>query len=592
MKNAAKNIFNKMKFLETNNSENRVNMIENKITFQDAWVAWENGEKFPVAFFGDSTYDGYNTTGWIGNSIGTDHEPPNVFTTYLQDLIRKHTNSKIARIYNAGFSGQIAQWGYKNIDAIFSGIYSDVKMVGIGFGINDRIGKVSTKDYKEKFRGDIENIIKWCYSKDIQPFLLTTQATIEPGTIDYNLYPYRTSENINSVANRVKKELAKKYGIDLIDLNYYTEKFLANNKLYKLKDIIPDNLHFIDSGHKFESEVIFAHFCPRVIMINNDKPLILDFSSQNIKSSIPSDKISYENNLLNLWYNNYNFKSYAYYDKGNKHNILAQDFIIFNMENDMNVYTVQINSGKDHETNLCLSDEKKPYVVINDKKLVLQDTFKQYYFEEALMYRLIKKYSLKFGLNTMQLYTGNNNKVSAVGFYIKKEVPNCSSKISFIQKLDGVESKNSVIPYSYKNYFNNNVLFKLKLDTNIEDYKDLIIPIFDTVNSGIFLNLKDTVLELCTYKREKLEIDNIEDYMEIASVDIGVSSKSIVETGIYIEISEMSIKVFMDIKEEPIIDYYTNGKILGSGTFANFVKVPEADGNDYAIVYIDVLCNL
>ncbi|WPC43075.1 SGNH/GDSL hydrolase family protein [Clostridium sp. JS66] len=585
MKSLVKNISNKMKSSETNSSEN-------KITFQDAWVAWENKEKFPVAFFGDSTYDGYNTTGWIGNSIGTDHEPPNVFTTYLQNLIREYTNSKTARIYNAGFSGQIAQWGYKNIDAIFSGVYSDVKMIGIGFGINDRLGKVSTKAYEEKFKEDIENIIKWCYSKRIQPFLLTTQATVEPGTIDCNLYPYRTSESINSVANKVKKELARKYNIDLIDLNYYTEKFLASNKLYKLKDIIPDNLHFIDLGHKFESEIIFAYFCPRVVMINNDKPLILDFSSQNIKSGIPSDKISYENNLLNLWYNNYNFKSYAYYDKENKDDILVQDFIIFNMENDMNIYTVQISPGENHEMNLCLTDIEKPYAMINGKKLVLQDTFKQYYFEKGFMYRLIKTSILKFGLNRLQLCTGNNNKVSAVGFYVKKEIPSNSSPISFIQKLDGSKSKNSIMPYTYKNYFNNNVLFKLKLDTNIEDCKDLIIPIFDTADNGIFLNLKDSIFELCTYKRRSTEIDNIENYVKVASVDVGISSKSIAETGIYIEISEINIKVFIDIKDEPIIKYDTNGKILGSGTFANFIKIPDAESNDCAIVYTSILYNL
>ena len=42
----------------------------NLYTLNDAWVAWENGKKFPIAFFGDSTFDGANTTEWIPNELG------------------------------------------------------------------------------------------------------------------------------------------------------------------------------------------------------------------------------------------------------------------------------------------------------------------------------------------------------------------------------------------------------------------------------------------------------------------------------------------------------------------------------------------
>ena len=104
-----------------------------KVSFQDTWTSWENNEKFPVAFLGDSTVDGNETTSWVKNEIGQDHQPPHAFTTYLQNLVRVYTGSNTARIYNAGFSGQTASWAYSNINSIFAGNYSDVKMIGIGF---------------------------------------------------------------------------------------------------------------------------------------------------------------------------------------------------------------------------------------------------------------------------------------------------------------------------------------------------------------------------------------------------------------------------------------------------------------------------
>lgn len=581
----------------TNSIERDESQVENinsfnRITLHDAWVAWENNEKFPVAFFGDSTFDGNQTSGWIRNEIGQDHQPPNAFTTYLQDLIRKYTDSTAARIYNAGFSGQTADWGYSNISDIFSGAYSDVKMIGIGFGINDRLNKTSTKDYKEQFKKNMENIIIWCFKNNIQPFLITTQATVEPGSIDSLNYPYRTSENINSIANTVKKELSKKYNIELIDMNYYTSKFMENNGIDPLKDIIStDHLHFVDKGHKFESEVLFAYFNPRVIILDGKKHMKLDFTSQYIKSNISSDRVSLEDNQINLWYTNYLFNSFIYCDKEDISDVLLQDFIILNLSNNLNLYSIQIQIPENPGYSLPSSDIQKPYVTFNDKNYILNDTFIDSYFSLTNMYKLFLVDKLKFGLNEIKLYSGQFNRVAAVGFYISQDFKNYTSKISISQN-NGTVTKQFLAPYKLQNYFEHKVLFKLKLDTNISDSTDVFIPIADRINSGLLLGIKDNTIKLFSYDRNSPSLDNIENLNQLLCCDIGSSSKELVKSsGLYVEISTTYIKVYADLKLLPVLDYETNEKIIGSGIFANFIKILNQNDNEYAIVTTDTLYN-
>ncbi|WP_052702822.1 SGNH/GDSL hydrolase family protein [Paenibacillus beijingensis] len=259
-------------------------------TFNDAWTEWLQGNKFPIAFFGDSTVDGVNTAEWVGNTVGADSTSPNSFAKKLEDILRKGTNNETLRIYNAGFSGQVASWAATVLDREFSGTsaYRDVKMIGIGFGINDRLGYSNEKAYRDGFKKHIQEIIYWCYFNQIQPFLLTTQAIVQPGVMtEYTKdYPMRTSEHIQSVANEVKRELADEFRIPLIDLNKFTEMFLLYSS-HSAQCIISDRLHFGDIGHQYEAELIFTHLCPRTIMV--DGYTKIDYSSQSVSDCVPED---------------------------------------------------------------------------------------------------------------------------------------------------------------------------------------------------------------------------------------------------------------------------------------------------------------
>jgi lysophospholipase L1-like esterase len=262
-------------------------------TFNDAWTEWLAGGKFPIAFFGDSTVDGSNTTGWVRNTPGADNVSPNAFSRIAESLLRQATNNSVLRIYNAGFSGQTAKWAVTVLEEEFgeASAYRDVKMVGIGFGINDRLGYPNEKAYRDGFKNAVKQIIGWCYSKGIQPFLLTTQAVVEPGVLTQyaDAYPMRTGEHIHSVANEVKRELAAQYGLQLIDLNKFTELFLQYSSI-PLGRIISDKLHFGDIGHKAEAEFIFSQLSPRTIVA--DSFTKIDYSSQKVFDCVPEDWLS------------------------------------------------------------------------------------------------------------------------------------------------------------------------------------------------------------------------------------------------------------------------------------------------------------
>lgn len=262
-------------------------------TLNDAWVAWRNGEKFPIAFYSDSTTDGVGTTGWVGNTLGADSINAKAYPKLLENKLRSMTGNNVLRIYNAGFSGKTADWGLANFDAEFTGtsVYKDVKMIGIGFGVNDRVIYNTEKAYRIGFKEDIIAIIEKCFLNNIQPFLMTTQAIISPGvrTTDAATYPMRDAQRIATIANEVKMELAKDYGLEIINVSKFTEEFLLYSQIPSAT-IIADKLHFGDVGHEYEAGLMFAHVVPYTNFVKERTKL--DYSSQRIFKGVPEDWVT------------------------------------------------------------------------------------------------------------------------------------------------------------------------------------------------------------------------------------------------------------------------------------------------------------
>lgn len=368
-------------------------------TFKDAWVAWENNQKFPVAFLGDSQTDGNATTGFTGHynadmAAGgygkADYHAPNAYSKVLQDLIRKETGSTVARIYNAGYSGTTMQWAKTMLDELFGYAYSDVKMVGLVHGTNDRTAYLNTAAFESGFRNDLEIAINHLYAKGIQPFLVTGQALADAGRnseyVANGTQLIRTSEVANSIGNRVKKELAEKYDLEIIDMNTFGEFFMNYSK-EMLTSIIADKLHFGNVGHKAEGGFLFKHFCPRVMDVYGNE--ILTFTSQKIKSKAPADLYTYLSSPED------GFKIKANFTKADSLDLMIQDFWFFNNNKGL----VAVKS--------FVTATGATYVKLNDQVINLTD------LTQTL------SSTLDVGLHHVEAWTGLSDKVDFKGFKVE-----------------------------------------------------------------------------------------------------------------------------------------------------------------------------
>lgn len=365
-------------------------------TLRDAWIAWQSGAKFPIGFLGDSTTDGSATTSGssharrdteAGGYGKVDYINPHAYPYLLEQLIRRETGNNAARVYNIGYSGTTFKWAKPKLEAIFGDAYADVKMVGIVYGINDRLVD-TVAEYEQAVKENLAYFIDWFYDRGIQPFLVTPQATVEPSTATTYLgqYPLRSSEALSSIAGCVIKEVAGKYGLELIDMTAFGELALTYSR-YSLAELCPDTLHFGDRGHMMEAGFLFSRFCPRVIEIKEDA--MLTFTSQKLRSSVPSDKVTYVQPAI------HGFKIKAEYEKDDADDTLLQDFWV-------------LNSGKGGFRLIAYAVNAVGYVIVDGVHTSLTST------EQVIAD------DLDIGLHHIQAYPGIGNKVGFLGFKLKK----------------------------------------------------------------------------------------------------------------------------------------------------------------------------
>lgn len=267
----------------------------------DAFLRWMDAEKFPIAFAGDSTTDGYRTTNYSANKLGTDHTSGYLYTDVLQAKLREETGNDILRIYNAGFSGKTVSWMLQNFDAEFGKLsaYADAKMVGISFGINDR---PRTDAAYTSFKANLTALCNKCLEYGMQPFLLTSQAGAENSS---TLNRYESI--IISYANRAKFEVAEELELEIIDVSKITGNFL-NYSNHPIHSILYDFCHFGDYGHAFEGGMFFREFIPRTITVNGNGKI--GFETQGIKSALEwGDTATKQVIMLDTPYNGFKTKT-------------------------------------------------------------------------------------------------------------------------------------------------------------------------------------------------------------------------------------------------------------------------------------------
>ena len=354
--------------------------IERLYTFNDAYVSWCSGETFPVAFCGDSTIAGFGTT----------RGKANAWVARLQEKLAYDCGNSGVTLYNLAQSGSTTP-AASQFDTWFgeNGSYSDTKMVGIGWGINDRLSASSRKNYYETQFSKVEALILKAFELGIQPFMLTSQSTLEPGvdTKYGSSYPYRTSSDINICANNARRDLAAKYNLEIIDMEEFTNIYLKNSDV-PVETIIPDRLHFANVGNLFEGGVAFSHFANRTIMVEERDQVIINYADQRVTHCVPENYISYGGGLK------------VYVDREN----YGTDSRIFDAYVFIKDYPAKINAYKtdlDSDTYIKIDQEvpeKSQTVELDDLDNALED--------------------LDVGLHHFEVYTGSSSIADFAGFII------------------------------------------------------------------------------------------------------------------------------------------------------------------------------
>ena len=372
------------------------------LRLRNAVEAWYAGEKFPVAFFGDSQTDGNGTTGFRGhNNVdvldgdGTpgsvDYIAPNAYSKKLEEFIQEETDNPTARIYNAGYSGHSLNLMLGKREQLFSQAYSDTKMVGISMGTNDRNLEVDRTRLEKRFKRDLIEYVEWFYSKGIQPFILTSQASVEPDTLyesqKLNQLRNKKSEVTHAVINRIKKEVAKEYDLELIDVSKFGELFLTYSQMTGTM-IINDKLHFNDAGHLAQAGYIFSKMVDRVVEIDGDE--ILSFTNQRMRSKVAHEHTTMLDTIED------GFKVIADYTKENTSDMLILDFWVLNKSK--STFTLKSYIKESQQTYAMLNGSTIP---LTDSEQVLSD-------------------SLDIGLHHIQVFTGESDKVDFKGFKLIK----------------------------------------------------------------------------------------------------------------------------------------------------------------------------
>mgnify|MGYP000876086460 CR=1 FL=1 len=231
-----------------------------------------------IVTLGDSTTDGFRTTGYSGNVLERLSDKPKSYTEILNNIINNQKDYAFNhKFYNRGFSGKTINWLRQNLDAVLSPISEKIDYVFIAMGINDMVYNENTlKSFKE----DHIEIANSLILKGIKPVFMSTQAEFENHK--------RFGSKINAIADNVKKDLAAELGIPFIDYNAGTRNIL-NNSEYKIKELIPDMCHFGDLGHQKGAEFLASQLIHQTVVISE------------------SSKVGYQNNKVvsDLSYSDY-----------------------------------------------------------------------------------------------------------------------------------------------------------------------------------------------------------------------------------------------------------------------------------------------
>lgn len=209
-----------------------------------------------IAVYGDSTVDGYNTSGWTANPVDSSNnaignsnhnlQSPNSWATLL-DTKLKTINPQI-KVYNAGYGSRAIQddWAINNYDRAITNnpFYGKCDYCFVAFGLNDR-GRSSWDpgEYKKKYI-ELINFIK---SKGTSVIVVNADpARRTDGGPTFGQY---RDELIP-----LQLQVANETGSGYIDMFYYMDSLNPRPAFDSI------GVHYGDSGNVYKADFVVKLF--------------------------------------------------------------------------------------------------------------------------------------------------------------------------------------------------------------------------------------------------------------------------------------------------------------------------------------------
>lgn len=271
--------------------------VEN-LSFEFISARMAAGEAVKIAVYGNSTVDGFATTGWTanptsgGNAIGnTNHEAtaPNAYPKKLKDILRDMFGNALIDVWNAGYSGKsiIDGWALDNYDAAITNnpFYGIPDLVFVDFGLND-VRQGGSQIYE--FESQLILLINKIRSYGSMPVLLTCDPVMRNFNEVNAIYNIEVTRQIDEVKRRV----ATKVRIPLIEKGAKLRGWANNNNdgyrwfIEQSTDVNGDGsygsgddvgLHFKDNGHSVKAQILAS-----ALFVNT---VIFDGKNQRVTSN-------------------------------------------------------------------------------------------------------------------------------------------------------------------------------------------------------------------------------------------------------------------------------------------------------------------
>ena len=254
-----------------NSIGSRVSAVESQVKSSESIIdklkiKMQHGDVVKIACYGDSTTDGFGTTGWTanptnpdGSAIGAGSHPsaPNAWPKKLEVILQDYYKSTDISVLNAGYSSKYVSdgWALANYDAAIANnpACGNPDILFIQFGTNDSsLALSNTDNFKAQYRLLLDKVIGY----GSLPVLLTTDMTLWANSV-------KASRSIDIAI----AELAAEYSLVCVDMGKEMRKWVSTNQDgHTMAGVQPDSLHVGDVGHGFKASLVAKQLLSELVV--------------------------------------------------------------------------------------------------------------------------------------------------------------------------------------------------------------------------------------------------------------------------------------------------------------------------------------